>query len=80
MELLQYSRSLRRSLLQEREQAQVSILACFCVALVSSIIHISRHFMIVKDHAAPEAVPDGHMPFYGNKVGHCISSEQRQNR
>jgi hypothetical protein len=63
-----------------RKQAQISIRACFCVALASSIIQILRHFMIVKDHADPEAVPDGHMPFYGNKVGHCISSEQCQNR
>jgi hypothetical protein len=26
------------------------------------------------------AVPDGHAPFYGDKIGHCITSEQRQNR
>jgi hypothetical protein len=36
--------------------------------------------MVAKDHAAPEAVPDGHAPFYGDKIGHCITSEQRQNR
>jgi hypothetical protein len=33
-----------------------------------------RHFLVAKDYAASEAVPDGYMPFYGNKMGHFITS------
>jgi len=45
------------------------------VVLISSIIYISRHFMVAKDPAPPEALSDKHAPFYENKVGHCITPE-----
>ena len=44
--------------------------------LFSSSLFTPRHFMVTKDHAAPEAVPDKQVPFYGNKMGHFIISEQ----
>jgi hypothetical protein len=50
------------------------------VAFISSIIQMSRHFMVAKDHTALEAVPDGYTPFYGNEMGHFIASKQCQNR
>ena len=65
---------------KDEKQAEVSILACFCVALISSIIHISRHFIVAKDHTTLEAVLDGYAPFYGNKMGHFLTYEQCQNR
>jgi len=39
-----------------------------------------RHFMLAKNHAAPEAVSGRYAPFYGEKLGHFTTSEQHQNR
>jgi hypothetical protein len=46
----------------------------------SSLFRVYRHFMLAKDHAAPEAVSERYAPFYGDETGHFITSEQRLNR
>jgi hypothetical protein len=46
----------------------------------SSLFRVYRHFTLAKDHAAPEAVSEGHAPFYGAETSHFITSEQRLNR
>jgi hypothetical protein len=37
-----------------------------------------RHFTVATGYAAPEAAPDRPVPFYGEKIGHGILSEQHQ--
>ena len=49
-------------------------------ALISSIIQTSRHFIVVKDYAAPKGASDRYAPFYGNKIGRFVTSKQHHNR
>ena len=44
------------------------------------LFFILCHFIVAKNHAGPEAVSEKYVPFYGNKIGRCITSEQCPNR
>src|SRR5258708_39864752 len=68
----------RKKQAKKQKQMRILILACFCVALISSIIRISRHFIVVKDCFAPREAYDEYAPFYGNKMGHFITYGRRQ--
>jgi hypothetical protein len=50
------------------------------LCLSSHLFFVLRHFMVVEDHAAPGAASVRHAPFYGDKIGRCILSEELQNR
>jgi hypothetical protein len=54
------------------------LLACFALELMS--FSILRHFMLAKDHAAPEGISERYAPFYDDEMTHFITSEQRLNR
>jgi hypothetical protein len=45
------------------------------LCLLTHLLFVLRHFMLAKNYAAPEAVPDGYATFNGKKLGHCTTSE-----
>jgi len=45
-----------------------------------SLFRAYRHFMLAKDHAAPEGVSERYAPFYVRKTGHFIDPKPRLNR
>ena len=45
-------------------------------SLSSHLFFVLRHFMVAEDHAAPEAACARYVPFYSDKIGRCILSEE----
>jgi hypothetical protein len=44
----------------------------------SAILVVVRHFMVAEDDAPPGGASDRYAPFYGDKIGRFLLSEEYQ--